>query len=287
VSKAQFDLDDLYQLIFPADRKVNGYMCMVYHSFLDDSHDRGAKRIMVSAGFCGTRDRWAAFRADWRQKLKEHRLCYFKSSECHSVSGPFAKLRNGDKAHATTEERAQARGIRAQFLDVIRAHPLIRGIGIAVQLEHYRRYAAMPRVKEVLPENPYKAALSSVMFETVGHIRSACKYDTNMVAFVHDEGDDFPELWKCYSAFKEINKKTGRYLAGFQSMDDKKTPELQAADLIANHATYLAEKRLDLRDAVVEMRENISMLGVWDEEYIRSGLRRNLFKNGIPLPIEL
>jgi len=125
------------------------------------------------------------------------------------------------------------------------------------------------------------------MFETVGFIRMACKWDTNMVAFVHDESDDFPELWRCYSGFKDLNKKTAKFIGGFQSMDDKKTPELQAADLIANHATYLANKRLDLRDAVVEMRENISLLGIWDEEYIKSGLTRNLIKNGIPLPVEL
>jgi len=260
---------------------------MIYHSFLDDSKDKGMKRIMVSAGFCGTQERWAAFRADWRKKLKEHRLCYFKSSECWHVNGQFAKLRKSGKSYPTTEERALARKIRSEFLDVIRAHPFIRGIGVAVQLEHYRRYAAMPRVREVLPENPYKAALSSVMFETVGFIRMACKWDTNMVAFVHDESDDFPELWRCYSGFKDLNKKTAKFIGGFQSMDDKKTPELQAADLIANHATYLANKRLDLRDAVVEMRENISLLGIWDEEYIKSGLTRNLIKNGIPLPVEL
>jgi hypothetical protein len=258
---------------------------MIYHAFLDDSHDRGAKRIWVSAGFCGTRDRWAAFRTDWRQKLKEHRLCYFKSSECYSVSGQFAKLRRSGKSYATTEERSNARKIRLDFLKVIRAHPFIRAIGVAVQLEDYRRYAALPRVKEVLPENPYKAALSSVMFETVGYIRMVSKYNT--VTFVHDEGDDFPELWKCYSSFMEMNKKTSKFIDGFQSLDDKKTPELQAADLISNHATYLAGRRLDLRAAAVEMRENISLLGIWDEEYIKSGLRRNLIRNGIPLPLEM
>jgi hypothetical protein len=282
-----FNLDDLYELLFPVDLKVNGYMCMIYHTFLDDSKDRGAKRIMVSAGFCGTRERWAAFRADWRQKLKEHRLCYFKSSECHSVSGQFEKLRKSGKPYATTEERKKAREIRADFLEVIRAHPFIRGIGIAVQLEDYRRYAALPRARERLPEEPYKAALSSVMFETVRYIREACKWDTNMVAFVHDESDDFPELWKCYVGFKEMNKKTAGFLSGFQSMDDKKTPELQAADLLANHTTYLAGKKLDLRDAAVEMRENISMLGVWDEGFLVKLLGSTLHKRGEPLPLEI
>jgi hypothetical protein len=285
LSKHQFSLDDLYELVYPDDRKVNGYMCMIYHSFLDDSHDRGAKRVMVSAGFCGTRDRWAAFRTDWRQKLKEHRLCYFKSSECHSVSGQFTKLRKSGKSYPTTEERSRARKIRSEFLGVIRAHPFIRAIGVAVQLEEYRRYAALPEVKGMIPDNPYKAALSSVMFETVGFVRRASK--NNMVTFVHDEGDDFPELWKCYSAFKELNKKTARFIDGFQSLDDKKTPELQAADLISNHATYLAEKKLDLRDAVVEMRENISLLGIWDEDYLRRGVRGTLLRNGMPLPLEL
>ena len=258
---------------------------MLYHSFLDDSHDRGAKRIMVSAGFCGTRERWAAFRADWRLKLKEHHLCYFKSSECHSVSGQFAKLRKSGKSFATTEERARAREIRSDFLSIIRAHPFIRGIGIAVQLDDYRRYVALPDVKDVFPSDPYKAALSSVMFEMVKFIRELFKY--NVVAFVHDESDDFPDLWNCYRAFKEMNPKAAAFIGGFESLDDKKTPELQAADLIANHATYLATKKLDLRATKVDMKENLAMLGIWDETYIKAVLRMGLLKNGRPLPLEL
>jgi hypothetical protein len=261
-------------------------MCMVYHSFLDDSKDKGiGKRIMVSAGFFGTRDRWTAFRKDWRQKLKEHRLCYFKSSECHSVNGQFAKLKKSGQPYPTTEERKRAREIRTEFMSIIKAHPFIRAVGIAVQLEDYRRYAALPEAFTVLPADPYKAALSSVMFETVKVIRGYFKH--NMVAFVHDDGDQFPELWKCYQAFREMNTTTANLMSGFLPLDDKKTPELQAADLIANHTTYLAGRKLDLRDAEVEMKENLELLGIWDEEYMKAVLSHGLIKKGKPLPFTI
>jgi hypothetical protein len=258
---------------------------VIYRSYLDDSGDRGAKRVMVSAGFCGTRERWAAFRADWRRKLKEHDICYFKSSECHSVSGQFDKFRKSGKRYPTTEERKKAREIRREFLTIIRAHQFIRGIGIAVQLEDYRRYAALPDAKEILPADPYKAALSSVMFETVQYLRMIFKYNT--VAFVHDEQDGFADLLNCYHAFKEMNKETSKLIDGFESLDDKKAPELQAADLIANHTTYLASKKLELKDADIEMQENIAMLGIWDETYVKAVLKRGLVHHGKPLPLAL
>jgi len=280
-----FGLSDLYELLFPSEENINGYMCMVYHSYLDDSKDRGAKRVIVSAGFCATKEIWEAFRLDWKRKLKEHRLCYFKSSECHSVNGEFTSLRKSGKSYATTEERKRAREIRGEFLSVVRKHPLIRAIGVAIQVEDYSRYAALPEVKDILPVDPYKAALSSVMFETVNHIRSIPGH--NVVAFVHDEQEPFDELQKCYLAFKEMNKKTREFVGGFAPMDDKKTPELQAADLIANHTTYLAGRKLDLKDAAVEMRENISLLGVWDEGFLVKLLKSTLRKHGHPLPLEI
>lgn len=256
---------------------------MVYNSFLDDSKDRGAQKVMVSAGFYAGREEWEAFRIDWKRTLKEHNLDYFKSSECHSLTKQFAQFRKGP--HPKPEEKAAARKVRAELQSVLLRHRAIRGIGVAVQLEDYRRVAARPEAADILPADPYRAALSSVMFETVKHMRKLSR--NSVVAFVHDDQDDFDDLRACYCAFREMNPKTARFMGGFQPLDDKKTPALQAADLIANHTTFLLGAKLDSRNALIEMRENISRLGYWDGTYVEAILRNGLVKRGKPIPLDL
>jgi hypothetical protein len=140
----------------------------------------------------------------------------------------------------------------------------------------------------VLPADPYKAALCSVMFETTKAMRKHAKGHSK-VAFVHDDSNRayFDELRATYREFLRLNKTTAKYIGGFQPSDDKITPALQLADLIANHTTFLAGKHLDLQDAKVEMQENIGRLVVWDDSYIRAVLEHGLLKKGKPLPFEL
>jgi hypothetical protein len=118
---------------------------MVYHSFLDDSKDKGAQRIMVSAGFYAGRGDWESFRIDWKKILNTHGLEYFKSSECDCVNGQFQHFRKSGKLYPTQKEKDKAREVRVELQSVLSHHPAIRGIGVAVQLEDYRRIGALSR----------------------------------------------------------------------------------------------------------------------------------------------
>jgi|GEM_PF-1634212 hypothetical protein len=276
----EFTLDDWFDLFFPPDREGNGYMCMVFQTFLDDSGHK-AKKLMVSAGFCANREVWADFRKDWESARLRHGLDYFKSSECNHVDGQFRKFRKGERAQA--DDREQARVIREDFLGVIARHRGIVGVGVAVELSPYERLALLPEAQGVLPRDPYKAALSSVMFETVKRVRSR---DRNcMVAFTHDDGDE-ENLFASYQEFRKMNPNTAKHLGGFGFLNDKLTAELQAGDLIANHAAYIGSKNPDVRAGLVEMRENIAFLARWDEPYIAAILKRGLRKRGEPIPLE-
>jgi hypothetical protein len=148
-------------------------------------------------------------------------------------------------------------------------------------MEPYERLAAQPGAKDVLPQDPYKAALSSVMFETVKRVRS--KDPHCMINFTHDEGDS-ENLSACYQVFRKKNKKTARHLGGFGFFNDKLLAGLQLADLIANHTAYIGSKNSDTIGAVLEMQENIAFLLKWDEPYIAAVLKHGLRKNGEPIP---
>jgi hypothetical protein len=256
---------------------------MVYHAYLDDSKDRGAKRVMVSAGFCANTRDWQDFTEDWQRVLDKHGLRYFKSSECHYVNGEFKKFRKGK--YARPEEHQIANQIRAELQKVLASHPRIRAIGIAVQVEDYRKIASLPEAKSHLPIDPYRAALSSVMLETIKHAKELSRHP--LVVFVHDDGDDFDGLCNCFREFRKKNRKTAKFTRTFIPMDDKGTPALQAADLIANHTAFLAGKRLDNKEVVAEMRSNISGLKIWEKNYMKGLLRHLLTKHKQPIPLAL
>lgn len=251
---------------------------MVFETFLDDSGHK-TEKLMVSAGFCAQRTAWLAFEQDWKKILVRHRLPYFKSSECNHVSGQFRQLRKGK--YAQPAEIEAAKSIRAEFLSVVAQHRGIIGIGVVVEMEPYQKLAALPEARDILPQNPYKAALSSVMFETVKRVRGR---DRNcMVHFTHDDGEE-ESLCACYQAFRKMNPKTARHLGGIGFGDDKLIVGLQLADLIANHTAYIGSKNPDVRAGLVEMQENIAFLARWDEPYIAAVLKHGLRKHGEPVP---
>jgi len=279
---AEYSIGDLFDLIFPEDRRVSGYMCMVFNAFLDDSGHK-QKKLMVSAGFCANKESWADLRADWNQVKTKYGLDYFKSSECNHVDGQFRKLRKG--SYAQPDERDEAQKIRQEFLEVVARHRGIKGMGIVVEMEPYQRFAELPGASSVLPSDPYKAALSSIMFEFVKRISKVVP--NTMIAFVHDDDDKFDDLRGCYKEFRTKNPKTAKRMGGFQPMDDKTTPELQLADLLANHTAYIAGQQPNPIDNLLEMKRNIQLLGVWNEEYISAILRHGLRRQGKPIPLSL
>jgi hypothetical protein len=274
-----FTLDDWFDLCHLEE--VGGYFCMVFETFLDESEHK-AKKLMVSAGFCANREAWSLFERDWKSVLARHGIDYFKSSECNHVDGQFRQLRKGK--YAQPKEKEQARAIRDDFLSVVARHRGIVGVGVAVEMAPYVRLAQLPEAKEILPQEPYKAALSSVMFETVKRVRSR---DRNcMIHFTHDDGDE-ENLSECYQGFRKMNPKIAKHLGGFGFTNDKLNAGLQAADLIANHTAYIGSKNPDARAALVEMRENIAFLARWDDPYIAAVLKHGLRKRGEPIPLGL
>jgi hypothetical protein len=248
---------------FPADMKVKGYLCMVYDCFLDDSKDKDQTRLMVSAGFFGTKEDWGSLRVAWKKVLKKHDIDYFKSREQYWLEGQFAKFKTD--AYPTPKGRDAANQVRSELQAVLERHPSILGIAITVPLEAYNRVLSRPEAKEALPANPYCAALNSVMFETVKRIKNIRGH--NMVAFVHDDGPDFNSLRSSYGEFKKLNPNTAKFMGGFIPCDDKDYPEIQAADMISNYTMQLGLDCLtrgDLKAKVKEMIPNIRLLGFWN-----------------------
>jgi len=283
-----YTIADVFDLVFPYDAKSNRYLCMVYHCFLDDSKDRHQTKLMVSAGFFGTKDDWSNLRAGWARILRKHGIEYFKSSEYYRLSGQFSKFKSGE--YPPPRGREAAEQIRSELQAKLEQCPNIYGIGVMVLLEDYKRVLSRPEAQRVIPLDPYHTALDSVIYETVKAVNR--RPGPNVVAFVHDDGPDFASLEVSYRKFRDKNPKTARSLGGFAGLDDRQHPPLQAADMVSNYAMQLGLKALAkggtaLTAVCKEMTANIRKLAYWDENYILSYLKSQLVHRKLPIPIDL
>jgi len=79
-------------------------------------------------------------------------------------------------------------------------------------------------------------------------------------------------------------------MVGFAGLDDKLTPPLQAADLVANHTLEIGMKWLDNGKTVKdqsELQSSMGFLAVWREDYAKAVLHHELKRKGLPIPADL
>ncbi len=272
-------------MVFPADAGMKGHFCMVYNSFLDDSKDQRQTDFLVSAGFVGTIQDWRPVRVAWSSRLKANGMAYFKTSEYKMLKGEFSQFRK----YASPTGRDKAKNVRTDLIGILRQFPEIQGIGVSVALDDYRKVCARPEASGILVGKPYHRALEGVFLETVKYVRSL-PGENNVVAFIHDDGPDFNELHDLYKSFKQKNPKTAKYMVGFQPLDDKKHPPLQAADMMANYALEIGMEWLSTgrkKTKMQEMEESIDRLKVWDEPTLLGLLKHQLKRKGKPIPADL
>ncbi len=260
---------------------------MLFHCFLDDSKDQNQSKLLVSAGFLGTKDDWHHLRIAWKKRLKKDGLKYFKTSEYKMLEGEFARFKTA--AYPSPNGRNKASQIRNDLQDILRKHPRVLGVGEAIPVDDYSKVCARPEAQGIFPGNPYQRALEGVLLEAVTLARKLTGPDSE-VAFVHDDGTDFDYLRAVYEGFKIANPKTAKSMKGFLPLSDKEHPPLQLADMVANFTLGVGLEWLkNGREAkwATEMSDNIGKLGIWTEHLMLSILKRNLIRKGRPIPPDL
>lgn len=280
-----FQIEDLYNLVFPPDMDVKGHLCMVFQCFLDDSKDRFQTKVFVSAGFLGDKESWGELRIAWSKCLKEFGLEYFKTFEYKMLEGQFARFKT--EAYPIPTGREKAREIRESLLAIPRNLGGIKGMGCVIPIEDYVKVCARTEAKEFFAAHPYRRALEGIFNEVCRAIETL--RGKHAVAFVHDDGSDFDELRRYYNEYRAINQRHTKIMAGFQPLDDKRHPPLQMADAIAN---FTHEKGIEWlnngRETLApEPPFNICHLGIWSEDYMLGLLKHELRRRELPIPADL
>jgi len=259
---------------------------VILKCYIDDSKDSKQEKVYVSAGFLGNKKDWAHLTSDWNKCLLRHGIEYFKISEYKMMKGQFAKFR----ALGNPQSRNAADQVKTELQQIINDHKqTIAGVAIAVNVPDYEKVCSRPEAKTILGSNPYHRALESLFYQTCKKVRRDLGRNV-LVSFVHDEGDDFPELFALYKDFKKKNKKTAKLMGGFIPLDDKLVPALQMADMIANNIQQkgvISLKSRHFSKEDFEMHENIVLARIMNEDYMLNVLKRELIERKLPIPADL
>jgi Protein of unknown function (DUF3800) len=244
---------------------------MLFTAFIDDSSDQRQEKVVVYGGFVGDLDRWVRFKAFWRRKLRLHGIRYFRSTECKALQGEFVKFRSlADFPKPAGRQAADA--VRNDLMSVIEGCGIV-GFAVGVQVQDYREVLELPEAQGRLNRSPDETAFQSVMFECAKRLRKELP-GRNKIRFICDHSDKAEKLDAIYRKFRKINPRTAKVLSGLGMRDDKTTPGLQAADLMAGLARDLLMKKLEggRRPGLNELSKSVALIAFWDKSYTLSGL---------------
>jgi len=152
--------------------------------------------------------------------------------------------------------------------DIIKKHKLI-GISTVIPLAMFRETVSRPEIKKRFNPDPFSAAMQGLIRDAVMCVRNYAG-ENNLISFVCDDGPSSAHLLSAYQDFKRKNQWLARMMKGLAPQDDKLTPQLQAADLVANMSKELASEYLKTRTKVALKRLEGSFykMSVWKPETV-------------------
>ncbi len=263
----------LRELVSLLGLSADDYLAMLYRTYIDDSADEKQEIVMVAGALIGTQKQWNELSRKWNICLRHHGMSYFKSSEYNRLEEEFERFHDEDNYPKPTG-RAAARAIRDELEAIIKRVPIL-GLACAVPLPMYRKLVEEYELSEKLNPDPFIAASQTVMRESALLARDKLprgkKDRDNRIAFVCDDTDNARNYSDAYAGFKAKNVAIQDTLGGLSHQDDKHTPPLQMADMVASISKEMAFEyiktggRVELR----RLQGVFHKLIVWDEPTMR------------------
>ncbi len=215
--------------------------CKVFamlRAYIDDSWD-GDRQIAVTAGcYIGRYSDWTKLRDRWKKRLRRGGIEFFHSTEFYSLRGEFEKFRDPVK-YPKPSGRDAADDIRRDLFSII-SSTQIAGMAVSIPIDAYCDVRANePHADKILPpkDHAFKVVIQELFGFCAEEIEKRSPHEK--VAFVCDQSDEYPAIADIFLRYKELNPFYAKYLETIVPLDDKKYPQLQAADIMA----HLAKER--------------------------------------------
>lgn len=249
------------------DSGYKDFAIMLYRTYIDDSADGRQELVMVAGALIGTHQQWMKLRRKWKKRLKADGLEYFRSTEYRSLRGQFQKF--CDPIRYPKPKGSEAAAALRNDLDEIIRTSGVMGMGNVIPLEMFRGIVARPEIKCRFNPDPFAAAMQAAMRDVVMYIR-AYFGSNHIISFVCDDGPNAHLYLKIYQDFKQKNAWLSDMMKGLAPQDDKLTPQLQAADVVASISREMAMEYLRTRRKVALKRLEGSFykMSVWKPETV-------------------
>jgi plasmid stabilization system protein ParE len=201
---------------------------------LDESADRERKHIFVVVGYLARQSNWTEIERQWMRRLEQESdpqpMKYFSASECSFLSGEFSRFRDRHK-YPKPQGRLAADKVKNDLQDILKKGPAA-GFALGALLKEYRAIRKSSRARTILNADPYVETYTMTMICIAGDLAEQMP-SREVVAFLCDEHDKAANIRSIYDELVRQNPTCGQWMGSLSHMDNKKSPALQAADLLA------------------------------------------------------
>lgn len=228
------------------------HFSMIARTYIDDSWD-GRRQIAVAAGgFVGTFGQWCDLKTKWNRALRDAGLTYFRSTEYYSLRNQFQRFRN--PINYPKPKGSEAAALLRSKLDRIIQHSGVMGAAVCVPLVEYERIRSTEDGEKILPKDAFELALQLLMIELAQILIRECG-TRHQLAFFCDSSPSSARITHVYALLKRTNARSAQVMGSLTHLDDKKYPQIQAADLMAHLARENLQRFIEdgkIKDGTVD-----------------------------------
>jgi hypothetical protein len=245
-------------------------------SHIDESSDRKQENVFCVGGLLAHPQHLAAMQNAWLERLTSpDKIDYFRATECKRVDGVFFALRTkyGSRAQSVADK------IRTDLEDILLSHPWI-GFGIGVLIPEYREiWNSIPIARQFYRKDPTETAYAGLFLEIARAVqKNAPEYQ---VAYIIDDSTYSGMIAEAFKGLKINHPEVASAMATVAPQDDKLTPPLQMADLVASIVKDIFVEWLDIgkpEHVPLETKwlNHIELIGKWDKEHMLTSLADTL-----------
>jgi hypothetical protein len=245
---------------------------------MDDSADSKREKVFVVAGFLGNSVEWFEVERKWEARVKLDGLDYFHAKDFTGKLHGEAKSKLEEK-YGKEEAGKKAKELLEDLKSLIKRSSLL-AFCFGILMKDYVLVRGEANGEMVLQSDPYLHAHEQLIYIVATR---ACKTGGRPgIAFVYDESNKAKLLQGQWKEFKERCPLAAECMTTLSPMDDKTTPAIQVADLIAHTTKRYFENRLDkgldipmAAPSQVDLAEFSEWKGIlasvafWEKDYLR------------------
>jgi|ERR1035438_6699770 hypothetical protein len=260
---------------------------MLLRTYVDDSADETQEQAVVAGAYVGFYHQWNGLTTKWKKRLKRDNVQFFHASALGGLRGPFSVFAD-PVAYPKPAGRTAANNL-LNDLEAIIHESQVMGVAVCIDMAEYRGIRATEiRAAEIFPPDAFDAALEALYEMCAEIVRDQFDVVPRKIAFVCDESESSARIASAYAKYKREHSELGEYMGDLVHQDDKKTPPLQTADLLAHLAKgrfieWLNDPAKQIFTSDERLKERLKRLSVhqfavWTREYMLNKLARERSK---------